>query len=114
MYHYILNESDRKKMAPYPALIDGPYKSECCNSDTVLKQYAEGGFVKAFCFKCGKDSSLLSKEKFFALDFFVRCPKCERRMEEFITPHKNYAYKCESCQIYVWLADLLPDGQRGG
>jgi endogenous inhibitor of DNA gyrase (YacG/DUF329 family) len=68
-----------------------------------------GGFVTANCSKCGK-KDILAFDEVKGLRIWVSCPECREPMVPGIV-EKNYSYECPTCDVYVWLADLLPNWQ---
>jgi len=80
--------------------------SRCCSQPAVLVQSKEGGFVTANCFRCGKRDTI-DEYEFKCLRLIVSCTKCKQVMTPTLI-EKNYSYKCEDCQLYIWLSDLLP------
>lgn len=108
MVLYPIDEEIRKVLKEkYPSGIPGHSKSICCDEQTVLFQYSEGGFVKCKCQKCGEEENL-SDIEFEKLDLTVECPKCKKPMKPGRVIYSNYGYLCEGCDLEIKLADLLP------
>jgi len=92
----------------YPVRVSGP-SSQCHNLPTLLVQSMRGGFVTANCPHPGCDGhELFSHSQFEALDLWVGCPKCRRKMSTAIAD-SNYSFLCGPCDLYFYLADVLPD-----
>jgi hypothetical protein len=93
-----------------PIRIQGEKSSSCCNAPTVLTQSMKGGFVTSNCCVCVRSHSL-TLSQWGELDLWIACPNCSRRMTPIQSEvtDKNYSYGCNSCSLYVWLADLLPN-----
>jgi len=93
-----------------PIRIQGPEASHCCSAPTLLTQSMKGGFVTSNCIECQKSTNL-KNEQWQTLNIWVACPNCSLRMVPDVSRHtdKNYSYVCLNCNIYIWLADLLPN-----
>jgi len=83
-------------------------KSRCCDTQTLLAQAMEGGFVMQYCCKCGK-SDYLSEEEFQKLYLWVACPGCKVQMKRSKGAKRhNYTYRCDDCKWEIKLASLVP------
>lgn len=98
----------------YPVRIVLPGKSRCCGQQRILVRSKDGGFVTADCSKlmCGKQYTVTLAE-FQDIGIWVGCPQCQKAMDSGFVPSRglleeNYGFKCEKCQVYIWLSDLLP------
>lgn len=109
MRRYEYSKSDQDSWKSYPIRLTTSRVSRCHDKPEVLVQSMEGGFVTANCIQCGK-SDTLSQDEFKKLAVLVACPECRKAMRADYVPDssKNYGYCCESCSVYIWLADLLP------
>jgi endogenous inhibitor of DNA gyrase (YacG/DUF329 family) len=67
-----------------------------------------GGYVSRNCPECGSPTAVPAEVFLEQLDLYVACPICKMRMPPEILVNKNYGYTCETCQIYIDLASLLP------
>jgi hypothetical protein len=69
------------------------------------------GFVRSNCARCRRPETL-GFEEFLALNLWAQCPTCTERMDAGLVPGpyraSNYGFSCGSCNVYIWLADLLP------
>ena len=99
----------------YPVRIVSPSVSACCGKLALLVCSMSGGYVTANCSQCGKPGTL-SEANFKALRLWVVCPRCGKPMEPGYVPPKqqNYGFRCEDCQLCMWLSDLLPRWQDDG
>ena len=107
MKRYTYNPETAHGWKSYPIRVVGPGKSPCCEQPKILVESSEGGFVPSNCSKCGEKDNL-SIEEFKSLGIWVVCPECRRKMEPVQNSEKNYVFECRQCEIYIWLADLLP------
>jgi hypothetical protein len=91
----------------YPVRVVTPGLSRCCQAPRLLVQSMKGGFATANCCKCSQ-AWTIGRQEFERLDLWVSCPECRSSMkrDEFC---KNYGYSCIACDLFVKLADLLPD-----
>ena len=101
------DEQVRAMWKTFPLRVPAKSPSPCHRQPMLLVQSMEGGFVSQNCTACGKPETLPEAE-FLALDLWVACPECRRRMTPGRLPHANYGYICGSCDVAVKLAELLP------
>jgi predicted Zn finger-like uncharacterized protein len=102
-----LDDSVTEVWKSFPLRITDGSKSECCGFPVVLVQSMDGGFVTRNCPSCSARYSL-SDDSFRALAIWVACPRCRLPMEAGRLPYSNYGYLCQSCQVSIRLASLLP------
>ena len=103
MFHYRPSKHDE-----IPISINGPHFSSCCKKTTRLVRSMDGGFITANCSNCNKPSNL-SYDFFLDLQLNIKCPRCSVSMKKFPDgKYRNFAYKCESCQLFSRLSDWLP------
>jgi hypothetical protein len=107
MGRFSYDEQLLQQWKSYPVRVVGPRDSRCCLKPTLLVQSMGGGFVSANCSECDSKQTLTQSE-FTNLGLWVNCPNCRKRMLTWEDPHKNYAYQCAECQIFILLADILP------
>jgi len=107
MREFPIDSKVREMWKLYPLRIPGRPLSSCCQTQTVLVQSMEGGFVTQNCSKCGKNTSL-GKQEFYNLHLWVACPECKQQMKPAIITNNNYGYECQKCQLSIKLASLLP------
>ena len=70
----------------------------------------DGGFVTRNCPECGQKTTLPEHAFFNDLDIWVACPECKQRMKPAWVDNNrnNYGYHCETDDLGIRLADLLP------
>jgi endogenous inhibitor of DNA gyrase (YacG/DUF329 family) len=107
MREYQIDPKIREMWKVYPVRIEGRSTSWCHREPTLLVQSMEGGFVTRNCPTCGKFETLPEAVFLKELNLWVACPNCKRRMKPGVV-FKNYAFVCETCDIFVKLAELLP------
>jgi endogenous inhibitor of DNA gyrase (YacG/DUF329 family) len=103
---YIIDKRIQELWRIYPVRIFGQSKSKCHGEDTLLVQSMDHGFVTRNCPACGKPQTLPAND-FLLIDLWVACPKCRNRMGKEII-NKNYAFICQTCDLFVNFAALLP------
>ncbi len=91
----------------FPLRVPAYSTSPCCGAPTLLVQSMEGGFVTTNCSECGEHTTLPNSAFFGDIDLWISCPECRERMEPEMID-KNYGYVCESCDLGILLASLLP------
>ena len=96
----------------YPVRLITSTLSPCCQKPRLLVQSMAGGFVTQNCSECNGHTTINPKE-FKQLNIYVSCPNqtCRRQMQAGYLPppdDPNYGFTCHECQLYIWLADLLP------
>ncbi len=97
--------------------IQGPELCKC-GQPTFLVKWGDYGWVKAICSNLGcnkthKNGLSLDMGPFEELKILVSCPKCDvmaKPVKE--ENNKLYCYQCDTCEIQVMLADLLPDKSK--
>lgn len=84
--------------------------SRCHSTWLVVVRSKDGGYVTANCNKCGKQDTV-RREDFDNIRYKCPCPVCQVPMKPTML-EMNYCYKCDLCDLFVWLADLVPDYQQ--
>jgi endogenous inhibitor of DNA gyrase (YacG/DUF329 family) len=105
-FQYKLEEQHGWKS--YPVRVVMPEVSRCCQAPRLLVQSMTGGFITANCLKCGHGDKDVSELKVQNLHLWVSCPECRSGMQ-YHKQRNNHGYACSKCQLFVKLADLLPD-----
>ena len=82
---------------------------KCGEKSAKLYQLLSGGFIHTRCSACGADNSFY-KEDFEFLPSYL-CPECHGQMkpEQLKEDGMNACYTCRNCDLYIRLADLLPN-----
>lgn len=92
-------------------------ESGCCCAPLLLVRSMAGGFVRSNCSKCDR-ADTLGLSEFLDLNLWAPCPECSERMVAGFVPGvgraSNYGFSCGSCNVYIWLADLLPYWDKVG
>ncbi len=106
--HFPWQPEARAAWKTYPVRVSGEL-SGCHKVPTLLVQSMRGGFVTANCPHPDCNSyQLVTHAQFEALDLWVACPKCRRKMMTAVIKD-NYAFTCSTCDLYFNLADILPN-----
>lgn len=103
------------KSYPIRLTVEGDL-SRCCRKTLLLVQSKENGDVKADCSQCA-EQHYFTWSQFQSLRVWVSCPECRRAMQPNFVQNLsgspiNYGYECETCSVFIWLADLLPHWQK--
>ena len=113
MRRYTYDPQRAEPWRDYPILLVVPGRSRCCDQPRVLVLSMEGGFVRANCTGCNRNSDNGVNQAVFerlAEGLWVRCPECGGRMraDTGCDGSKNYGFACGHCALFIWLGDLLP------
>jgi len=91
-----------------------PEVSRCCCKPMFVGRYSEGGFVKACCEGCGKQTTLSAYDFEKAVtELGLACESCGKTMQPHtnVDGYGNYGLICE-CSEWVLLADIVPGLSR--
>jgi len=92
-----------------PLNVGGMNLSRCCNQPTRIVRSMDGGFVTRNCPSCKKGPAhVLPIHVFKSLRLNLRCPQCNEKLCNGRDWYKNYVLICDTCDIFVKLADLIP------